>query len=50
MFIVFLCEEIVYFNEKCVVKQLAMETTFIFRVSVGLGKEPGHCGSSRSQC
>lgn len=48
MFIGFLCEEIVCFNEKCVVKQLAMETTFIFRVSVGLGEEPGPRGSSRS--
>lgn len=50
MFSVFLCEEIVCFNEKCVVKQLVMETTFIFRVSAGLGEKPGCRGSSGSRC
>lgn len=50
MFIVFLCEEIVCFNEKCVVKQLAMETTFSFGVSVGLGEEPGCRGTFCCGC
>lgn len=50
MFIVFLCEEIVYFNEKCVVKQLTIETTFKFRVSMGLGEEAAHHGLSWPRC
>lgn len=37
----FLCEEIVCFNEKCVVRQPTMETTSTFRVSMELGEEPG---------
>lgn len=37
----FLCEEIVCFNEKCVVRQPTMETTSVFRVSMELGEEPG---------
>lgn len=35
----FLCEEVVCFNEKCVVRPLTMETTSMFRVSMGLGEE-----------
>lgn len=37
----FLCEEIVCFSEKCVVKQLTMETTSMFGMSTGLGEELG---------
>lgn len=45
----FLCEEIVCFNEKCVVRQLAMETTSMFRVSMGLGEEPGPSADGEAQ-
>lgn len=42
MFIVFfLWEEIVCFNEKCVVRQLTMKRTSMVRMSTGLGEELG---------
>lgn len=39
----------VCFNEKCVVKQLTMETSFMFRVSTRQGEQAGRCGCLGSQ-
>lgn len=39
----------VCFNEKCVVKQLTMETSFMFRVSTRQGEQAGRCSCLGSQ-